>query len=227
MPEEKPNTIQVSETRDYEIPADRADLLVTVEGASLVTGQEALHKAREVAQLVQGLTEYGFSPENIYLQGVYATKYTGTITRTSHASYRLRIHCADLSTLGDLLGIVTGQKNATLNSIEWGYPNDDAQKNQWLQECITRMNEKAARIAASLVVRLLGVHTFSEKRIDEETQRRSLIFRATEVEMPFRRRTLNLAGQDFGLEFSHTQNVEISVEAEYLISGFGATDDRK
>lgn len=215
---EQSSTIKVTETRRYEVPADRADLHVTIEGTSLVTGDQALHKAREVAQLVHALTEYGLPADAVFLQGVYADKFTGVLGKASQARYRLRVRCADLTTLGDLLGIVTAQKSATLNSIEWGYPYGDTQRDEWLVECVARANAKAARIAEALGVRVLGVHAFSEEYADEETRRLGGSRRARDDEGAFMRRSMNLAGKDLGMEVSHVQDVEVSVEVEYLVS---------
>lgn len=218
MPTEKPNTIKISEARRHEIPADRADLHVTVEGASLFTGGEALKKAREVAQLVRELTDFGLPATDIYLQGVFADTATGLLGKTSLARYKLRLHCADLTQLADLLGIVTGQKNARLNVIEWGYPDDDGLRDQWLGECITRANAKAALIAQGLGVRLLGVHVFSEKYLDGENPNRTAV--AEEGMLMARSRTARVSGEELGLEISHTKTVHISVEIEYLVSTY-------
>jgi len=217
MPNEKPNTVKVSEARRHEIPADRADLHVTVEGASLFTGGEALKKAREVAQLVRELTDFGLAAGDIYLQGVFADTATGLLGKTSLARYKLRLHCADLTQLADLLGIVTGQKNARLNVIEWGYP-DDGLKDQWLGECIARANAKAALIAHGLAVRLLGVHTFSEKYLDGEKPSRTAV--AEEGMVMARAARSRVSPEELGLEISHSKTVHVSVEIEYLISGY-------
>lgn len=211
---EKPSTIKVTETRRYEVPADRADLHVTIEGTSLVTGDQALHKAREVAQLVHALTEYGLPADAVFLQGVYADKFTGVLGKASQARYRLRVHCADLKTLGDLLGIVTAQKGATMNAIEWGYPHGDAQKDEWLLECVGRANQKAARIADALGVRVLGVHSFSEQNDDNGRPHRTAAPDGAMME----RRSRAMTGEDLGMEISHTKMVQVSVEVEYLIS---------
>jgi len=218
MPNEKPNTVKVSEARRHEIPADRADLHVTVEGASLFTGGEALKKAREVAQLVRELTDFGLAAGDIYLQGVFADTATGLLGKTSLARYKLRLHCADLTQLVDLLGIVTGQKNARLNVIEWGYPDDDGLKDQWLGECIARANAKAALIAQGLAVRLLGVHTFSEKYLDGEKPSRTAV--AEEGMVMARAARSRVSPEELGLEISHSKTVHVSVEIEYLISGY-------
>ncbi len=218
MPNEKPNTIKVSEARRHEIPADRADLHVTVEGASLFTGGEALKKAREVAQLVRELTDFGVSATDIYLQGVFADTATGLLGKTSLARYKLRLHCADLTQLADLLGIVTGQKNARLNVIEWGYPDDDSLKDQWLGECIARANAKAALIAQGLAVRLLGVHAFSEKYLDGEKPSRTAV--AEEGMVMARAARSRVSPEELGLEISHTKTVHVSIEVEYLVSAY-------
>lgn len=218
MATDSPNTLKISETQRHEIAADRADLSVTVEGASLFTGQEALQKAREVAQLVRELTEYGLPPTDIHLQGVFADTATGLLGKSSTARYKLRLHCARLTMLADLLGIVTAQKNARLNFIEWGYPDDNSLKDQWLSQAVTRANEKAALVAARLGVRLLGVHRFSEKYVDEETPRRTTEdWQAQEV---LRSRAARVSSEDLGLEISHTKKVQVIVEIEYLVSGY-------
>jgi uncharacterized protein YggE len=221
MANEKPNTLQIREVQKHEIAADRADLHVTVEGASLFTGGEALHKAREVAQLVRELTEYGLPPAAIYLQGVYADTATGLLGKTSAARYKLRLHCADLAQLADLLGIISGQKNARLNIIDWGYPDDDDLKDQWLGECLTRANAKAARVALGLGVRLLGVHGFSEKYQHEEAPHRTAV--AYDMAAMSRSRAARVSPEELGLEISHTKTVQVSVDLEYLVSGYEPT----
>lgn len=218
MPETNPNTIKISEARRHEIPADRADLHVTVEGASLFTGGEALKKAREVAQLVRELTDFGQPMTDIHLQGVYADTASGLLGKASVARYKLRLHCADLAHLADLLGIVTGQKNARLTVIEWGYPDDEGLKDRWLGECITRANAKAALVASGLNVRLLGVHAFSEKYGDGEKPHRTAI--AEEGMVMARATRARVSGEELGLEISHTKVVHVSVEVEYLVSGY-------
>ena len=68
--ETKPDTIKVSAFHKEEIFASHANLYVTVKGSSIVGGNEAMKKAREVSQLVEALTRFGVSPDAIHLQGV-------------------------------------------------------------------------------------------------------------------------------------------------------------
>jgi uncharacterized protein YggE len=57
--ETKPDTIKISASHKDEIFATHADLHVTVKGASIVSGAEAMKKAKEVSQLVEALTSFG------------------------------------------------------------------------------------------------------------------------------------------------------------------------
>ena len=89
--ESKPDTIRVSVDSREEAQATRADLFVNVKGSSLVSGNEALKKAKEVSQLVEALTSFGLSPEAIHLQGVHIETSSGVLLKSSSATYRLKI----------------------------------------------------------------------------------------------------------------------------------------
>lgn len=215
MSDNTPPTITVQETRDYEVTADRANLFVVIEGTSFFTGDEALKKTREVAQLVADLTAFGLPPDAVFLQSVSAEAHTGTITKTSRAKYRLRVHCADLLLLPSIVGIISAQKNTALTSIDWGYPDTDALRDDWLLACIARVNEKAEKIAAALGVRITGVAAFGEKRDDPEYSKRARPAPPDEG-MAFMRRAASL---DMGMDVSHTKTVQVSVKVDYLVSG--------
>ena len=210
-------TITVQETRDYEVAADRANLFVVIEGTSFFTGDEALKKTREVAQLVADLTAFGLPPEAVLLQSVSAEAHTGTITKTSRAKYRLRVHCADLPLLPSVVGIITAQKNTKLSLLEWGYPDTDARRDDWLLACIARVNQKADKIAAALGVRILGVAAFTEKRDDPEYSKRARPDPPDERMMYMRR--VDSGSEDLGMDVSHTKTVQVSVKVDYLVSG--------
>jgi len=66
----KPDTIKISATQREEVQATFADIFVAIKGASLVSGDAALKKAREVSQLVDELTRFGLPAEAIHLQSV-------------------------------------------------------------------------------------------------------------------------------------------------------------
>src|SRR5512133_683826 len=159
--ESKPDTIRISASQREEIQATYADLFVTVKGSSWVSGDAALKKAKEVSQLVDELNGYGLPAEAIHLQSVHAETSSGALLRLSSATYRLRIRCEKLDQFADLLGIITSQKNATFERVEWKYP-DEAVREQALEKAIQKADAKARKVAAALGVRLLGVYSFTQ-----------------------------------------------------------------
>ena len=63
--ESKPDTIKVSTSLKDEVSASYADLHVTIKGSSIVSGEEAMKKAKEVNQFVEALTSFGGKNEAI------------------------------------------------------------------------------------------------------------------------------------------------------------------
>ena len=108
----KPDTIHVSANHREEVQATHADLFVTVRGSSVISGNEAMKKAKEVSALVDELTHAGVPAEDIHLQGVHVESSSGILLKSSNATYRLRIRCGKLEQLPELLDIVSAQKNA-------------------------------------------------------------------------------------------------------------------
>jgi uncharacterized protein YggE len=93
---EHPDTITIAVTRSEEIAADKVAVQVTVKGTSLVTGNAALKKAKEVNQLVVALHSIGLKDEDISLQGIYTESSSGILGRSTSASYQVRIQCNTL-----------------------------------------------------------------------------------------------------------------------------------
>src|ERR1044071_3448652 len=115
----KPDTLKVSALHREEIFASHANLYVTVKGSSVVSGNEAMKKAKEVSGLVEALTRYGLSPDAVQLQGVRLETSSGALLKSSSAVYFLKIKSEKLEQLAGLLDIIAEQKNASLNRIEW------------------------------------------------------------------------------------------------------------
>src|SRR5512143_247716 len=117
--ETKPDTLKVSASQREEILADRVDLFITVRGSSIIGGDQALKKAREVSQLVDELARSGIAAEDIHLQGVHIEASSGPLRKSSSAIYRLRVRSNKLAQIGDLIDVIGSQKNAVLERLEW------------------------------------------------------------------------------------------------------------
>ena len=208
----KPDTIKVSALHREEIFATHAHLYVTVKGSSLISGSEAMKKAREVSQLVEALIRYGLSPDAIQLQGVRLESASGTVLKSSSAMYHLKVEIEQLDQLAGLLDILAEQKNATLERIEWRYPEDEARE-RGLESALVKGKEKAGKVAASLGVKILGVYDFIENSFDEE--RPPMPYHLAEMSMKSRA----IAEQpSLDMEVQHSKIVQVNVDIWYRIS---------
>lgn len=212
----KPDTIKVSASHREEIFASHANLYVTVKGSSVVSGNEALKKAREVSQLVEALTRFGLSADAIQLLGVHIETSSGALLKSSSATYRLRVHLRNLDSLTEILDIVASQKNASLERIEWKYPEDEAHEHG-LEAAIAKGKAKAEKVAAAMGVKLLGVYEFMENTFDEE--RPPMPFQAMEMDM--KSRGVAVADQpSLNMDIQHSKTVHVNVDIWYRVSSF-------
>jgi uncharacterized protein YggE len=211
--ETKPDTIKISASHKEEIFADRVDLFVTVRGSSLVSGDQALKKAKEVSQLVEALTSFGLGSEAVQLTGVRIESSSGALLKSSSAVYRLKVKCEKLEQFAELLDIIASQKNAVLERIEWKYPEDPARE-LGLESALTKAKAKAEKVAASLGVKLLGVYDFMENTFDEE--RPPMPFQAMEMKA----RAASTPEPSLGMEVQHSKTVTVSVDIWYRVSVF-------
>lgn len=209
----KPDTIKVSAFHKEEIFASHANLYVTVKGTSIVSGNEAMKKAKEVSGLVEALTKFGLSPEAIQLQGVRIEAASGALLKSSSAAYRLKVKVEKLDRLADVLDIIADQKNATMERIEWRYPEEEARE-RGLESAMTKVKAKAEKVAASLGVKILGVYDFIENAFDEE--RPPMPYQAMEM-----RAAARAKGSDepsLNMEIQHSKTVQVHVEIWYRVS---------
>lgn len=211
--ESKPDTIKISINHKEEISATHADLHVTVKGSSIISGDEAMKKAKEVNQLVEALTNYKVKEEAIKLQGVHLETESGVLLKSSSAVYRLKIRCEDLNQLAGMLDIISSQKNTTLERIEWKYNEDDA-RNKMLQIAIEKAKSKAEQVASALNVKLLGVYDLIENIYDEEMPL------ARPQAMMMKSRAASADAPSLSMDIQHTKTLHVNLEIWYRVSSF-------
>src|SRR4030095_1339928 len=214
--ESKPDTIKVSASQREEISANRAELFVTVKGSSLVSGDQAMKKAKEVSQLVEALTSFGLSPEAIQLQGVHIETASGTLLKSSSATYRLKVRCEKLDQLAEILDIIGGQKNAALERIAWKY-NEEEARERALLATLEKVKSKAEKVAKSLGVKILGVYDLIENQFDEEMPYQPF---AAQAAMPKRALGITPPEPSLGMDIQHSKTVQVNVDIWYRVSSF-------
>lgn len=211
--ETKPDTIKISASHKEEIFATRADLHVTVKGASIVSGAEAMKKAREVSQLVEALTSFGVGEDAVTLQGVHIETASGALLKSSSAVYRLKIRCDDLGQFAGMLDVIASQKNASLDRVTWKYDEDEARE-RMLNLVIEKAKRKAEKVAASLGVKLLGVYDFIENAYDEEAPM------PYAAQMMMKSRAAAAPEPSLEMDVQHNKTIHVSVDVWYRVSAF-------
>jgi uncharacterized protein YggE len=209
----KPDTIKVSAFHKEEIFASHANLYVTVKGSSIVGGNEAMKKAKEVSQFVEALTRFGLSSDSIQLQGVRIESASGALLKSSSAIYSLKIKTENLDQFPALLDIVAEQKNATLERVEWKYP-EAAARDRGLESAIASGKAKAEQVAAALGVKLLGVYDFMENTFEEGP----VPYQAMEMGMAPRAKAA--AEPSLNMDIQHSKTIQVHVDIWYRISTF-------
>jgi len=212
--ESKPDTIKVSASQREEISANRAELFVMVKGSSLVSGDQAMKKAKEVSQLVEALTSFGLSHEAIQLQSVHMETASGTLLKSSSATYRLKVRCEKLDQLAEILDIIGGQKNAALERIAWKY-NEDEARERALLAALEKAKSKAEKVAKSLGVKILGVYDLIENQFDEE-----MPYQQFAPQAAMAKRSLGIAPPEpsLGMDIQHSKTVQVNVDIWYRVS---------
>ena len=212
--ESKPDTIKISTSYKEDIFATHVDLHVTVKGSSIVSGAEAMKKAKEVTLLLEALSRLGIKEEAFSLQGVHIEGASGVLLKSSSAAYRLKIRCDDLNQLAEMLDVISSQKNATLERIEWKY-NEDEARERGLNEALEKAKAKAQKVAASLNVKLLGVYDFIENAYDEEPPARMF-----QPQAQMAKRSVSMPEQSLGMDIQHTKTIHVNVDIWYRVSTF-------
>jgi len=215
--ESKPDTIKVTAFHREEVSATHADLHVTVKGSSVVSGDAALKKAKEVNQLVEALISLGVKEDAVKLQGVHIETSSGVLVKSSSASYRLKIRCEKLDQFSEMLDVIASQKNVSLDRVEWKY-DDDTARELGLNLAIENAKRKAQVIADSFGVKLLGVRDFTENVTDQEAP-------AWQAFLPQpAARSLGagamMAEPPLGMDIQHNKTIHVNVEVWYRISAF-------
>jgi|GEM_PF-410263 len=215
------DTILISATQREEIQATHADLYISVKGSSLVSGDAALKKAKEVSQLVDELIQAGLPAEAVHLQSVYAETSSGAMLRSSSATYWLRLRCEKLELFAELLGVVNSQKNSTFERVDWKYPEETVHEAA-LEKALQKANDKAQKVAASLGVKLLGIASFKESMNDQEAIVPQSKF-AAQAAAP---RAMGIISQpDLGIDIQHSKTVEVRVDIGFHISRFNNKEE--
>ncbi len=210
------NLISVCETATRELSATGARLVVRIAGQSFFTGVQAFKKATEVAACIAALAERGVPEEDVRLVNVSTEVESGFLTKASSAIYDLEVKCRSIDSLASVIATIASQKNSKILSIAWDYAELRKAQQEVLQTAVRAAHSSALAIAAALNTSVLGVHKLSYEVAGLDT----------DLQVPGRRAARNRAVMEFrssaselpsGLTFSHTTQIAVTVEADFIV----------
>ncbi|PQV64411.1 Protein of unknown function (DUF541) [Abditibacterium utsteinense] len=210
-----PDIISIEAAQSARVEAERADILVTVAGASLFSGAMALQKAREVAELVAVLKTIGVEESQIKVEGVRAQTQSGTFSKTSSVSYSLRVENVPLSRIADAVGAITGARNATLNHLEWRFADETPLRDDLRERCLQIAIQRAGNIAQTLGVRLIGVYELNEEWQGTRDETPDL---HQQYDGMARARSVRVSEEELGLSISHAETVHLKLTIQFRVS---------
>ena len=159
----KPDTISIVCRDEEEINADSADLLVDIEGSSLVSGDQTFEKAAEVRELVGHLKEVGIDESNIKLRSIDIEGSAFSLLKSSSVKYKIKIGKVTLGLLPQVLGAIGSMKNCAMHRLDWNYSTAEEVRTTLRAKALKRSLAIAKQDASCLGVELLGIHELTEE----------------------------------------------------------------
>ena len=207
--------LHVSEDAWGEIAPSAADVHVTLTSDRFFSGAAALAKAEELRALVTAVTARAIPESAVSLEGVTLDVSSGVFSRSSSATYRVRIHLADTSKLPDVLDAVSGAKKAILSHVAWDYSGSKT-PDSLLTSCAERAAAKARALGAALGVTLTRLHRVEEEELGDAAQAMTAGGYGAPKGGMFRMRS-SIASELSGLDLTPTKKVGARVKLAYVV----------
>jgi hypothetical protein len=137
----------------------------------------------------------------------------GTVTAT------LKVRCPEAERVGVVIDAACSF-GAEIAAVSWRYDLRDALPADWMVACVERANARAARMAAALGVRILGVHTLQE----EQTLPRAAYSApgALKVEVARSKGRLGSVSESLGAAPANTERAGSRVTIVYRVGDYRA-----
>ena len=213
-----PDTITIETSQRARVEAERADFYVTVAGAALFSGAQALQKAREVAELVAMLKNCGVEEAQIHIESVRVETASGTFSKSSSAHYALRVENIALARVADAVGAVASARNASLSRIEWRFAPEKPLRDGLREKCLDEALERARGMAAKLGVKLIGIYESRETWAGMESNN----VRVRQTSVGYARSAGAVSEEALGMAVSHAEEVTMELMIKFRVSEFGS-----
>jgi uncharacterized protein YggE len=205
------DTISVLITQETELQADSAELTLVVEGSSLLFGDEALKKAKELQGLLTLLKQIGITDQQIKLRDVSVSSQGFGMIKSSSARYSVSVKKVDVALLSRVLGAVSGYKGAKLSKINWNYSQLAETRKELRKVALAEAVVQAQADAAQLNVRVISIHKLTEIA-PHESYNPEYVTGDSSILME-----LGDNISDLGFQLTNTTTARIKLQAEFRV----------
>lgn len=150
--------IQLNDQLD--VTATRAKLHLEIAGETLVMGNAATERVREVREVTQQLQAAGVAASNIQVKGVEISNRTGLVTKSQKARFLLVVE-VEAALLPQVLGLLADQKQTELQQLEWIFDDFEARLTLGAQ-AMRKARRRAEVLAEAAGHRVVGVLNASD-----------------------------------------------------------------
>jgi len=203
--------IQVKDALD--VTAVHAKLHLEVVGETLVMGNAAVERVREVRELTQQLQVVGILATQIHVKGIEISNRTGLLTKSQKARFLLVVE-SQAELLPEVLGVLADQKQVTLQRLEWIF--DDFEASLVLApQAMRKARRRADVIAEAAGHRIVGVLSASDTwEMPVSIVQLQQDWTVQEVQRNARPRATSL---DAGVPYASTQVLTVQLTVDFQL----------
>ncbi|THF70192.1 DUF541 domain-containing protein [Deinococcus sp. Arct2-2] len=143
-----------------DVTAISVKLHLEISGETLVMGNAATERVKEVRDVTQQLQAAGIPTSQIQVKGVEISTRTGLLTKSQKARFLLVVE-TEAALLPEVLSLLANQKQVDLTRLEWIF--DDFEASLLLgPQAMHKARRRAEVIAEAAGHRVVGVHHASD-----------------------------------------------------------------
>jgi len=197
----------------FDVTATRAKLYLEIAGETLVMGNAATERVKEVREVAQQLQAAGVPAADIQVRGVEISNRTGLLTKSQKARFLLVVE-TEATLLPQVLGLLADQKQTDLQRLEWIFDDFEASLTLGAQ-AMRKARRRAEVLAEAAGHRVIGVLNASDTwEMPVKTINWQPDWAAQEVQRasPPRGRAL-----DVGVNYSSTQVLTVQLTVDFQL----------
>ena len=205
--------LRIQQKDHLDVTAVSARLHLEVAGETLVMGNAATERVREVREVNGQLQTLGVPAEQIQVRGVEISSRTGLLAKQQKARFLLMVE-VEPALLPQVLGVLADQKQVELQRLEWVFDDFEASLRLGPQ-AMRKARQRADGIAEAAGHRVVGVLNASDTwEMPVSTVNLQPEWMGQEVQRASRTRSGPL---DAGVNYSSTHVLSVQLTVDFQL----------